>query len=447
MLRLRFRLAAVSCVIGALLLAASSALHADELPRYKLKVGQELVYKTVDSKYDFRWTINVLGQNPDKSWRLAFRQTQSYGRGNDYTSEGYFDLAADGRLIESATLGPMANPTGLFPPLPPDEASLNSSWQATLALDDTKRVLNAADQADAGKNQWLFSEKPETVFSAIYLYTVEHDYVFDLERGLVTKITTTSKQGWPEGRSDEPTVQTIELADDRQLPEAETAALADELEQYFAAKESYDKLARQARDDFEHTAELMEKAKAELAKLEGKLKVPAVQAMLDSALAQHGRSLGYMLENAERFGALLDKPSADWKTTDLDGHPKSLEDYRGKVVLMDFWYRGCGWCIRAMPQIKQLASDFDGQDVVVLGMNNDRNLDDARFVIDKLGLDYETLKNGDGDDAINTKYGVRGWPTLVVLDGKGVVRHIHVGYSPTLRQDLSEKIKELLAEK
>lgn len=435
------RLAAALCVLPAF---ALGAVRADELPRYKLKVGQELLYKTVESKYDVEWTVNVLAANPDKSWRLAFRQKTSYGG----ATEGYFDLAADGRLIESRTLGPMADPTILFPPLPADEASLNSSWSTTLAFDDTKRALKAADQAAAGENQWLFVEKPETVFSAIYLYSVDRQYVFDLERGLVTKITTSSKQGWPAGRSDEATVQTIELADARQLPDDETAALADEFEQYFAAKETYSKLSRQAAHDFEHSEELMNKAQAELKKLDGQFKVPALQAMLQAALAQHDRLQSYVLENAKRFGEVLNKPSAEWKTTDLDGNPKSLEDYRGKIVLMDFWYRGCGWCIRAMPQIKQLAADFDGQDVVVLGMNNDSHLDDARFVIDELGLNYETLKNGrDDDGGISAKYGVQGWPTLVVLDGKGVVRHIHVGYSPTLRQDLGDKIKELLAEK
>lgn len=47
---------------------------------------------------------------------------------------------------------------------------------------------------------------------------------------------------------------------------------------------------------------------------------------------------------------------------------------------------------------------------------------------------------------IPEKYGVRGYPTLVVLDRRGVVRAFHVGYSPTLRQHLIETINGLLAE-
>lgn len=99
-----------------------------------------------------------------------------------------------------------------------------------------------------------------------------------------------------------------------------------------------------------------------------------------------------------------------------------------------------------MPQIKQLTDDFSGQEVAILGMNSDDNLDDARFVIDRLKLNYATLKNGEAADRINSKYKIRGWPTLVVIDRNGVVRHLHFGYSPTLRKDLAKKIRELLAE-
>ena len=168
--------------------------------------------------------------------------------------------------------------------------------------------------------------------------------------------------------------------------------------------------------------------------------------MLKNSLEQHKQSRGYYLETAERFAKLIGQRSDDWKTEDLEGHPRSLADYRGKVVLLDFWYRGCGWCIRAMPQLKQLADDFPRDKVAVLGMNNDRNLDDARLVIEKMGLNYETLKNGGNENGIHAKYGVRGWPTLVILDGAGVVRHVHSGYSPTLRQKLGDKIRELLDE-
>ena len=73
------------------------------------------------------------------------------------------------------------------------------------------------------------------------------------------------------------------------------------------------------------------------------------------------------------------------------------------------------------------------------------NLDDDRHVIEKMGLNYASLKNGGHEHGIHQKYGVQGWPTLVVLDGEGVVRHVHVGYSPQLGKELAAKIREILA--
>ncbi len=66
-----------------------------------------------------------------------------------------------------------------------------------------------------------------------------------------------------------------------------------------------------------------------------------------------------------------------------------------------------------------------------------------------MGLNYQTLKNNDASaevSDINKDYNISGCTTLVMLDGKGVIRHIHVGYSPTLREELAGKIRELLAE-
>ncbi len=70
------------------------------------------------------------------------------------------------------------------------------------------------------------------------------------------------------------------------------------------------------------------------------------------------------------------------------------------------------------------------------------HLDDAHFTVKAVGLKYENLHSL----TMPELYAVRGYPTLVVLDQKGVVRDIHVGYSPTLKKELVKVIDELLAE-
>jgi len=164
-------------------------------------------------------------------------------------------------------------------------------------------------------------------------------------------------------------------------------------------------------------------------------------AQFDAQLEQFKSSASYYAEEKKREDEVLNKAAADWNTEDIDGKKHSLAGHRGKVIVLDFWYRGCGWCIKAMPQIKEVVEHYQGKPVVVLGMNTDREEKDARFVVDKLKLNYSTLKA----KGLPQKYSVQGFPTVIIIDQNGVVRGRHVGYSPTLREELIKKIDGLLA--
>jgi len=91
-----------------------------------------------------------------------------------------------------------------------------------------------------------------------------------------------------------------------------------------------------------------------------------------------------------------------------------------------------------------VTADFAGEPVAVVGMNTDRVKADAEFVIKEMGLKYRTLRI---KHDLADKFGVTGFPTLVLIDKKGVVRDLHVGYSPTLRADVGKAVRGLLAEK
>jgi thiol-disulfide isomerase/thioredoxin len=216
--------------------------------------------------------------------------------------------------------------------------------------------------------------------------------------------------------------------------------LAAEAETYFAASKRYDDLNSAAGKKAAQAKELLGKAESALKETKDKVKLDVVREQLDSQLKNHEQYSKYTLEDAERRAKHVGKPAAPFKTTDLDGKEYSLDGLRGKVLVLDFWYRGCGWCIRAMPQMRELADDFKGQPVAILGMNTDRNEKDARFVIDAMNLNYPTLKA----EGLPEKFGVQGFPTLVIIDQSGTVRDLHVGYSPTLREEVGKTIRELL---
>ena len=73
-------------------------------------------------------------------------------------------------------------------------------------------------------------------------------------------------------------------------------------------------------------------------------------------------------------------------------------------------------------------------------MNNDDNEEDGRSVIKKMELNYPNLKA----DGLPEKYKVESFPTLLVIDREGIVRAAHVGYSPKLREEVTESVEKLL---
>jgi peroxiredoxin len=96
-----------------------------------------------------------------------------------------------------------------------------------------------------------------------------------------------------------------------------------------------------------------------------------------------------------------------------------------------------------MPQLRQITEHFKDKPVVVFGMNTDDKEEDAKFVIDKMGLNYRNLKA----TGLAEKYKVGGFPVLFIIDPQGIVRDIHVGYSPTLKDDVVHSVERLLQAK
>lgn len=219
--------------------------------------------------------------------------------------------------------------------------------------------------------------------------------------------------------------------------------LATESDRYFEANKRYQDLLAKAGKDAEGGDALLSRAEKDLKDARESLTLPVLREQVDEQLKKHAQMASYHADEAKNRAAVLGHAAADWETKDLDGKTHTLKGYRGKVVVLDLWYRGCGWCVRAMPQVKELAEDFKGEPVAVLGMNTDRDEKDAKLVVDEMGLKYPTLRA----EGLPEKYHVRGFPTLIVIDQEGKVADIHAGYSPTLREDVSRSVKSLLARK
>jgi len=271
----------------------------------------------------------------------------------------------------------------------------------------------------------------------IYLSSARSEFSFDRKRGLVQSKRTENTQGYGMRGKGNGSGELISVQDH----DADWAGkFAKEADCYFAAAKAYEELTTRAGKDAKGSEVLLNKAESVLRDVQHKLTLPALREQVVDKLKSHKELAKDTTEEAQRREKVLGKPAAAWELKDLDGKAHSLEGYRGKVVILDFWYRGCGFCIKAMPQVARVSEEFKNKPVVVLGMNTDRDDKDARFVVDNMKLTYPVLKAA----GIPEKYMVEGFPTLIIIDKAGKVADMHVGYSPTLHDDVAAAVAALL---
>jgi peroxiredoxin len=404
------------------------------LPRYWLPVGRHLVYsftgtdtnvktgKSTPSKDSTELT--VVGDNPDGSKRLIV------------SSLDYVTIFPDGHT--PGVLAP--NDTIAWPLdsiLPADENELKNGWTRT--NEPQMKTMTYRPQGLDDK-QFIFKSADSGMMDTIYSMTFERTFYFDRSRGVVTRMDSTNTQDY--GFHTKGTGQTI-LETDEMIPLAAVRTLDQEVTAFQKARKAYRAAMYKAANAPPGNADsLYAKAKADMAIAALGATLPDVKAQYQAALADHNNYVRDEKDENQRQSAIIDKPAFDFSTKDIDGKPHKLSDYRGKVVVLDFWYRGCGWCMFAMPEIKHVADDFKDQPVVVMGMNVDYKDDDAKFVINAQKLNYPTLKSTFAD--AKKDFGVQGYPTLIVIDQQGVVRDIQVGYGPKLRDDVETAIRKLL---
>lgn len=125
------------------------------------------------------------------------------------------------------------------------------------------------------------------------------------------------------------------------------------------------------------------------------------------------------------------------------GFPASVGAMRGHVVLLDFWATWCAPCRVAIPKLDALQARFGAQGLSVLGVSTEDAQDVAAFTRN-MGMRYGVASDPHG--ATTRSYGVVSLPTLVVIDKRGVVRDVAVGYDPGGDARLEATVRTLLAE-
>jgi len=415
---------------------------------YTSRANLEYTRGTMDSQENLE--IWVLGQNPDKSWHLLLRNTRTTtrieGKGKPEelptrSGRAFCDLYPTGRYIRTWAMDNLALfdlfLPNIFPPLPDEFTDGPVMWEFNERMYG-ESTRYSAENPDTSKRSWIVKVTHRTPLDEVYSITQRAEIYIDLITGIpiYKKEESIRGYGYYAGKSSTTTI----LDSIVEMNTAWAERYVREIETYLTADSAYNHILEEAEKNPSQIALSRSSAEYLLSQARARITFPDIRTQLDKMIKGLPEDFEQVTEQIKKRTKMVNKTAPAWEVEDFSGTKHSLDEYQGKVILLDFWYRGCPWCIRSMPLIDKVAEHFKNEQVAVLGVNTDKERADAIFVIEKMNPSYTNLA---GRDLVK-KYGVTNYPTFILIDRGGLVSKILIGYEPELDKKLVEEITGLL---
>lgn len=139
--------------------------------------------------------------------------------------------------------------------------------------------------------------------------------------------------------------------------------------------------------------------------------------MLVGLMCAHANAAGF-----EARGAV---PAPELKARDLSDVTRTLADYRGKVVVLNFWASWCPPCLREMPSLERLRTKMAGRPLAIVALASAEAQEDVTAFLSRMKLGFPVLLDPDGSNTQRWK--VFALPTTFLLDADGRVRYVLTG--------------------
>lgn len=145
-------------------------------------------------------------------------------------------------------------------------------------------------------------------------------------------------------------------------------------------------------------------------------------------------------ERKQQAMASGNTPAPGFTLEDIAGKQVSLDQFKGKWVILDFWGSWCIWCIKGFPELKEAYTKYKDR-LEIIGIDCRESKEAWKAGVEKYQLSWVNVYNPEGS-TLTEQYGVQGFPTKAIVDPEGKIRNITTGHDPAF----FEKLDALLAQ-
>ena len=155
--------------------------------------------------------------------------------------------------------------------------------------------------------------------------------------------------------------------------------------------------------------------------------------------------IGLILISGSAYALNTETPAPNFSLPILANlnQSQSLNDEKGKVILVDFWAAWCGPCRKSMPLLERLYNNHKDQGFTILAISLDDNAKAARNFASQFQISYPLLL--DTEATVADTYGVVGMPTSYLIDRDGILIWKHQGFKPKDMEKITQRVKQALA--